>query len=64
MIEKIKKWWFRITHIKCDYCKEHVEEYYDAFLFSVNEYEGHRICIDCIKKLPNQKNIDYGKSSI
>jgi hypothetical protein len=61
MIEKIKKWWFRITHIKCDYCKEPIEEYYDAFLFPVKEYKGNCICINCIKKLPKQKNIVYPK---
>lgn len=62
MIENLKKWWFRISHIKCDYCKEPVEEYYDAYLFTqIKEYKGNCICLDCIKKLPNQKNISYTK---
>lgn len=56
MIVNLKRWWFRISHIKCDYCKEPVEEYYDAYLFTqIKEYKGHCICLDCIKKLPNQK---------
>ena len=58
-MNKIKKWWFRLTHIKCNYCKEPVETYYDAWMFPIEEYKGERICMDCIKKLPNQKNIVY-----
>ncbi len=61
MIEKIKKWWFKISHVKCDYCKEPVEIYYDAYLFPIEgEYKGNRICEKCIKKL-DQKNIVYIK---
>ena len=55
MTEKIKKWWFKISHVKCDYCKEPVAEYYDAYLFTVPEYKGDRICLKCIEQLSKQK---------
>lgn len=61
MKEKIKKWWFKISHVKCDYCKEPVEIYYEAYLFPIEEYKGNRICEKCIKNLPDQKNIVYIK---
>ena len=57
MFEKLKNFWFNLTHVKCDYCKTPVKEYYDAFSFGVPEYKGNRICIECIEKLPKKRNI-------
>lgn len=52
MFDKIKKWWFNISHTKCDYCRKPVEYYYEAYLFPhITEYKGHHICLDCILKL-------------
>ena len=51
MIKRFKKWWFNFTHVKCDYCKTPIKLYYDAYLFPIKEYKGHKICIDCIKEL-------------
>jgi hypothetical protein len=48
MVKKIKKWWFNLTHYKCDYCNTPIELYYDAYLFSLKEYKGHKICTTCI----------------
>jgi hypothetical protein len=47
-MKRIKKWWFRITHVKCDYCKEPVETYYEAYLFPLKKYKGAFICSKCI----------------
>lgn len=59
MIKKIKEWWFRISHVKCDYCKEPVDYFYDAYAFSIDEYKGDRICLSCIKKLPKKKTTKH-----
>lgn len=61
MLSKIKDWWFRITHVKCDYCKKPVEVYYDAWMFPVDEYKGPSICMPCVKNIKDQKNIVYIK---
>jgi len=57
MISRLKKWFFRITHIKCSYCKEPCKTYYEAYLFPIKEYKGDIICYDCINKLPDQHKI-------
>jgi len=49
-MNKFKKWWFGLTHVKCNYCKEPLEEYYDACLFPIENWKGNIICKDCIKK--------------
>jgi hypothetical protein len=56
---KFKTWWFNLTHVKCNYCQKPVSVYYDAYLFniSIQDYKGDKICIDCINKLPNRKDI-------
>ena len=64
MVNKFKKWWFKITHVKCNYCNLPVEQYYDAWMFPIDtkEYKGSKICSCCIKKLKDQKNIIYTTS--
>jgi hypothetical protein len=57
MIDKLKKWWFKVTHVKCDYCKEPCDVWYEAYLFPVKEYKGMKICTKCIDELPSQENI-------
>lgn len=59
MLKKLKLWWFNFTHIQCDYCSETCEQWYEAWLFEVEDYKGEVICIKCINNLPNQKNIVY-----
>lgn len=59
MIEKFKNWWFRITHVKCNYCNKPVEVYYEAYLIDIkDQYKADRICINCIKEL-NKSNIIF-----
>ena len=57
MIDKLKKWWFKITHIKCNYCKQPCEIWYEAYCFPIREYKGNVICPKCIDELPDQDKI-------
>lgn len=63
MKEKLKKIWFNLTHVKCDYCKQAVEQYYDSWMFPIKEYKGSKICLGCVRKLPNQERIVYIKQN-
>lgn len=54
---KFKNWVFKVTHVKCDYCKEPVKQYYDAYIFPIKEYKGDRICTSCLKKLNSEEII-------
>lgn len=63
ILAKIKKWWADLALIKCDYCGNKVKHCYDAYntpVFGTPDYKGPEICIDCVKKLP-QDGIMYMK---
>jgi hypothetical protein len=55
--KKLRQRIMRYHRVRCDYCKQKVDVWYEAYLFPVPEYKGIAICKPCIDKLPDQKNI-------
>lgn len=51
LIEKLKKWWFKVTHMKCDYCLEPCKVWYEAYMFPIKEYKGVCMCKKCVEDL-------------
>lgn len=61
LIKAIKTWWKERSKVKCNYCDQRTEIWYEAYMFPIKKYKGVVVCPNCVQKTCDEANVELHK---